>query len=132
MYKSVRHALRVRYNECDPLGIVFNANYLVYTDIAVNELWREHLGGYDTMTGAGLDLAVVEAGVRYFKPLGFDDEFEIEARVDHIGAKSMSVVFDFTRGDDEIASVTMAYVCVESSTKESCAIPDAVREAFTV
>jgi len=34
------HELRVRYGECDPQGIVFNANYLSYFDITVTELWR--------------------------------------------------------------------------------------------
>ena len=36
-----RHPIRVRYNECDPQGHVFNANYLAYFDIAMTELWRE-------------------------------------------------------------------------------------------
>ena len=34
------HELRVRYGECDPQGIVFNANYLAYFDHTVTELWR--------------------------------------------------------------------------------------------
>jgi len=34
-----RHRLRVRYNECDPQGVVFNANYLTF-DITITELWR--------------------------------------------------------------------------------------------
>ncbi len=34
------HELRVRYGECDPQGIVFNANYLLYFDVAFTELWR--------------------------------------------------------------------------------------------
>ena len=33
-----RHSIRVRYNECDPQGHVFNANYLAYFDIAITEL----------------------------------------------------------------------------------------------
>ena len=35
------HRLRVRYGECDAQGIVFNANYLAYVDVALTELWRE-------------------------------------------------------------------------------------------
>jgi len=31
-----RHQLRVRFNECDPQGVVFNANYLVYFDVALS------------------------------------------------------------------------------------------------
>lgn len=131
MYKSVKHRLRVRYNECDPLGIVFNANYLVYADIAINELWREHLGGYESMMESGLDLAVVEANLRYFGPLKFDDEVDIDIRVDHIGDKSMTTVTDLTRGEDEICSITMTYVCIDSETTTSRPVPESIREALT-
>jgi len=34
------HELRVRYGECDPQGIVFNANYLLYFDVAFTDLGR--------------------------------------------------------------------------------------------
>ena len=131
MYKSVTHALRVRYNECDPLGIVFNANYLVYADIAVNELWREHVGGYESMMEDGLDLAVVEANLRYFTPLRFDDEFEAKVRVEHIGEKSMSTVTDLSRGEEEVCSIGMTYVCIDSATKASRLVPDVIRAALT-
>ena len=39
-----RHRIRVRWNECDPQGVVFNANYLAYFDVALTELWREAAG----------------------------------------------------------------------------------------
>ena len=29
------HRLRVRYGECDAQGVVFNANYLMYFDVAL-------------------------------------------------------------------------------------------------
>ena len=38
------HEIRVRYGECDPQGIVFNANYLAYFDVAFTELWRAAVG----------------------------------------------------------------------------------------
>jgi len=132
MYQSTRHRLRVRYNECDPLGVVFNANYLVYADLAINELWREHLGGYEQMMEEGLDLAVVEANLRYFKPLRFDDEFEIEARVEHIGDTSMSISFLIELAEDEMASGNIAYVCVKTGVEGSHPVPDAVRDGLTV
>jgi acyl-CoA thioesterase FadM len=37
MGEPFRHRLRVRYHECDPQGVVFNANYLAYFDIALIE-----------------------------------------------------------------------------------------------
>ena len=73
-----RHRLRVRYNECDPQGVVFNANYLTYFDLTMGELWRE-LGGYQAMVDAGVDMVVAEATIRYLAPLRFDDELELVA-----------------------------------------------------
>ncbi|MBK8295477.1 MAG: acyl-CoA thioesterase [Solirubrobacterales bacterium] len=132
MYKSASTALRVRYNECDPLGVVFNANFMIYADLAVTELWREHLGGYEAMMEEGLDLAVVEANLRYFKPLRFDEEFVAEVRVEKIGNKSMTTAWKLTRAKDAVAAGTFAYVCVTSDTAESRPIPDSIRAALTV
>ena len=68
------HELRVRYGECDPQGIVFNANYLAYFDHTVTELWRASaIGSWDAMVERGLDVVVGEANVRFRSPARFDD-----------------------------------------------------------
>ena len=46
------HELRVRYGECDPQGIVFNANYLLYFDVAFTEMWRAAVGPWQEMVAA--------------------------------------------------------------------------------
>lgn len=37
---SFQYRLRVRYSEVDSQGIVFNANYLNYLDVAITEYFR--------------------------------------------------------------------------------------------
>ena len=64
MTRRFVHRLRVRYHECDLQGVVFNANYLAYFDIALTEFMRETLGSYQELRANGLDLLVVEATVR--------------------------------------------------------------------
>ena len=47
--------LRVRFGECDPQGVVFNAHFLAYFDIGMTELFRAAfgtLGGYQAMVEA--------------------------------------------------------------------------------
>ena len=44
------HRHRVRYHECDPQGIVFNANWLTYFDVTLTEWFREAFGSYDALT----------------------------------------------------------------------------------
>ena len=49
MAEPFSHRLRVRFNECDPQGVVFYANYLMYVDVAMTEFWRAAVGGYAAM-----------------------------------------------------------------------------------
>ena len=83
------HELRVRYGECDPQGIVFNANYLAYFDHTVTELWRASaLGSWEAMVERGVDVVVGEANIRFRAPARFDDLITISARVAHFGTTS--------------------------------------------
>jgi acyl-CoA thioesterase FadM len=37
---AFHHSFRVRWSETDAQGVVFNARYLDYADVAVTEYWR--------------------------------------------------------------------------------------------
>jgi acyl-CoA thioester hydrolase len=128
-----RHRLRVRYNECDPQGVVFNANYLTYFDLTITELWRE-LGGYQAMVDAGADVVVAEARVRYLGPLRFDDEFEVVARVARLGETSMTTEMAVERGGEPVAEGELRHVFITPDGEKS-PIPDGIRaglERFAV
>src|SRR5260370_35054600 len=73
MADSFAHELRVRYGECDPQGIVFNANYLLYFDVAFTELWREAVGPWQEMVGRGIDAGVPRAEIDFRAPARSDD-----------------------------------------------------------
>ena len=111
------HRLRVRYNECDAQSYVFDANYFVYFDIALGELWREALGSYETLTADGLELVVAEAGARFRAPACFDDELVITLEVERLGSTSMvstiGIARDGTRSP-KAASFTSSYVLTVS------------------
>src|ERR1700728_474616 len=97
------HHLRVRYNECDAQGHVFNANYLVYFDVTLTELWREALGSYEALTADGLDLVVAEVQVRFRAPARFDDELEITLEVERLGNTSMVSTIAIARDGETLA-----------------------------
>ena len=113
MSEPFRHSLRVRYNECDPQGVVFNANYLTYFDITMGELWRE-LGGYQEMVDAGVDMVVGEANIRYRDALRFDEEFEIRATVSRLGDTSMTTELILARNGDTVAEGELRHVFIET------------------
>jgi acyl-CoA thioester hydrolase len=121
-----RHRLRVRYNECDPQGVVFNANYLTYFDITMGELWRE-LGGYQEMVEAGVDMVVAEATIRYLGSLRFDDEFEAVARVVKLGDTSMITELVIESGGEPAAEGKLRHVFIEAGGGPTAPIPSAIR-----
>jgi len=125
------HSFRVRYAECDPQGVVFNAHYLAYFDLGLTELWRAALGSYSAMVQAGADLVVVEATVRYRAPARFDDEVEIETRVARLGTTSLLLANRLTRAADAalLAEGEVAYVCVEPSGAKQ-RLPSFLRDAL--
>lgn len=122
------HRLRVRYNECDAQGHVFNANYFVYFDVALTELWREALGSYQALTTEGLDLVVAETGARFRAPARFDDELEITLEVERLGSTSMVSAITISRDGDTLAEGRIVHVFVRAERlDEKTTIPDHVR-----
>jgi acyl-CoA thioester hydrolase len=65
------HCLRVRFGECDPQGVVFNANYFLYFDVAITEFQRQALIPYDEMVASGTDMVVAEARGGFRRAGGF-------------------------------------------------------------
>lgn len=126
MTEPFRHQLRVRYNECDPQGVVFNANYLTYFDLTMTELWRE-LGGYQAMVDAGVDMVVAEARILYRAPLRFDDDFDAQVEIARLGETSMSAEILLARDGEPVAEGELRYVFVESGGGSTAPIPEPIR-----
>ena len=126
MAEPFRHQLRVRYNECDPQGVVFNANYMTYFDLTMTELWRE-LGGYQAMVDAGVDMVVAEARILYRSPLRFDDEFEGLVEIARLGETSMMAEILLARDGEPVADGELRYVFVESGGGAKAPIPEPIR-----
>ena len=126
----LRHRLRVRYSDCDPQGVLFNAHYLTYFDIAITELWREALGSYETMRELGVDLVVAEATVRYRLPVRFDAEVDLIASVSHLGTTSLITAIAIDSEAGRHAEGEIRHVFVELGGHEKTPMPSPVREAL--
>lgn len=125
------HHLRVRYDECDAQGHVFNANYLVYADVALTEMWREALGSYDALLAQGLDLVVAEARVSFRSPARFDDELDVTLAIERLGNTSMTSAIRTVRDGVALVEVGMVHVFVRAEQlHEKAPIPDHVRSAL--
>jgi acyl-CoA thioester hydrolase len=124
------HGLRVRYGECDPQGIVFNANYLLYFDVAFTELWRAAVGPWQEMVQRGVDAVVAEAGLRFRAPARYDDVLALEASVVDLGRTSLTTQIDVVRDGQTLVEGRLRHVFVDAQSWDKTAIPDWVREGL--
>jgi len=120
-------ALRVRYGECDPQGIVFNANYLLYFDVVFTELWRAALGPWQELKDAGVDLVVANANIDFRASAQFDDELVLRARIARLGTTSITSEFDVLRDSALLVSGRLRHVCVSSTDWRKTDLPEWVR-----
>jgi acyl-CoA thioester hydrolase len=128
MGEPFRHQSRVRYAECDPQGVVFNAHYLAYFDTSITELWRAAFGSYQAMLERGLDVVVAEAQVRFRTPARFDDELTLAIAITHLGTTSITSAHRITRGDELVVEGMLRHVTVEREGLTKVAIPDWLRD----
>jgi acyl-CoA thioester hydrolase len=124
------HSLRVRYAECDPQGVVFNANYLTYLDTGITELWREALGGYQQMIDQGLDMVVVETTLRFHRPARFDELIALEIGVSRLGQTSISSAHAIKRDGELLLTADLHHVLVDLGTLAKKEIPEWIREGL--
>ncbi|MEX2218127.1 MAG: thioesterase family protein [Phycisphaerales bacterium] len=73
--------LRIRYSECDPMGVAHHAAYAPWLEIARTELLRETGITYADLERAGTYLVVATLTLNYKRPLFYDDLIEVRTRV---------------------------------------------------
>src|SRR4051812_39683893 len=112
-----RHELRVRFNECDPQGIVFNANYLVFFDIAMTEMFRAAVGSYGAFVDAGTDLVLAESRLVYLAPARADELIAIELSPAHFGTTSMGIDGRIVRDGSVLTQAELRYVAIDPATQ---------------
>jgi acyl-CoA thioester hydrolase len=124
------HELRVRYGECDPQGIVFNANYLLYFDVAFTELWREAIGSWQDMVDSGVDAVVAEANIRFRAPARYDDVLELQARVARLETTSITTEIDVVRNGQVLVQGRLEHVFVDTTSWKRTDMPDWIRSGL--
>lgn len=128
MGEPFTYQLRVRYGECDPQGVVFNANFLAYFDVSLTELWRQAFGSYDAMLDRGVDVVVAEARVRFLAAAHFDELLTLAIGVTHLGNTSIVSDHRIDRDGEPLVEGTMRHVLVEREGLTKTPIPGWMRE----
>jgi acyl-CoA thioester hydrolase len=133
MPSEYRLKRRVQFYETDMAGIVHFSWFFRYMEEAEHAMWRE--AGLSIADGSGLGWPRVEASFEYFRPLKFDDEFEVYLRIAGKDARTIRYEAVITRGDTRIALGRIAIRCVSHKPGEamrSIDIPPEIDSLFQV
>jgi acyl-CoA thioester hydrolase len=127
---AFHHTLRVRYQECDPQGVVYFARYPEYYDIALTQLFREAMGSYQAMVDSGTDMVVAEQSARYVGSARFDEVVDVALAIDKLGTTSMLSSYVISRDGDTLVEGSMRHVFIDVASKTKKPIPDHIRAAL--
>lgn len=127
---AYRWRLRVRWGECDPQGIVFNPNYLLYLDVAFTEWMRTLFGPATEVIARGVDVVLAETSVRFRAAARFDDEIEIGLTPTRLGRGSLTTEFTISRDDTLLTEGWTRHVFVSATTLQARPIPEEMRDVL--
>ncbi len=123
--------LRVRWNEVDAQGIVFNAQYLAYLDVASTGYWRALGLPYPLALKAfGADVVLGSCALDFRAPARFDEQLDCAVRLQALGRTSLTLSATLRRGHVVLLTAEMRYVVVDATSLQPTPIPEALRQAI--
>jgi acyl-CoA thioester hydrolase len=125
--------LNVRFSETDAQGVVHNAVYLVWFEIARVAYLGQFPGGYKGLVEQGIDATTTEAHVRYQDGARFDDELRIHVRARDVRGARFRFEYVVERVNEPAAVVAegwTAHACVNAETLRPTRMPGWLAEAI--
>lgn len=125
--------VRVRFGEVDQQGIVYNGNYMIYTDVAFEEFLRSKGYPYRRLVNEfDSEVCHKKATFEYHSSAYADDLLEVGLRVLKIGNKSFTLGFEVYRQgeDDLLVTAEIVYVGYDTTTRSSRPITATLRRVL--
>lgn len=132
MAYTYTHPHRVRYRECDPMGVVYHTHYLDFFEVGRTEALREVGIRYRDLEDEGIIMPVVEVEVQYHGPARYDDLLRVDVHFEQ--SPTVRVPIDYTvrrDGEDEVLVTGHTTLCfMDAERRRPTRAPAVVRDAF--
>ena len=115
--------IRVRYNECDRMGVLHHSQYLTYFEIGRIEMLRAIGGDYGQIEDDGFFIVVVDAHVNFKRPARFDDLLDLRTRLVRTTLVKLVYEYELKRGETLLATGKTTLAMVDSDGKP-CRLPE--------
>ena len=116
--------VRVRFAETDAQGIVHNAVYLVWFELARIDYLARFRGGYPGLRAEGVEALTIESHVRYLAPARFDDRLVVRARCGDLRGARFRFDYAVDRDGEPVADGWTRHACVDAATHRPRRVPD--------
>ena len=125
---------RVRWSDCDPLGIIYYGAYIRFFEAAEHEMFRAAGLPYEVMrVQRHVQLPRKAFQVEFHSPAQMDELVEIQAGISRIGQTAITMRFEVYCVEDGAhrASASLTVVCVEKESITKRPLPEFVKVALT-
>ena len=78
---SIEIDLAPAFHDCDPMNVVWHGHYFKYFELARCALLQRHDYDYPQMQASGYLFPVVDARVKYVRPLRFAQPLKVQATI---------------------------------------------------
>ena len=103
MLRTHAITIRVRYSECDPMGVAHHSAYAPWFEMGRTELLRASAANgmdYRQMEEQGVLMAVARLEIRYKKPARYDDVLELRTTLTDVGHVKLEHGYELLRASD--------------------------------
>jgi acyl-CoA thioester hydrolase len=107
--------IRVRYAECDPMGVVHHSNYWAYFEYARTEMLRANGVRYRDLEAAGVLFVVYRCACTYKLPIRYDDLVIVRTTIERMTRTRIDHAYKILRGSDLCCEATTVLACVDRS-----------------
>lgn len=109
--------VRVRYVECDPMGLAHHSTYPIWLEMARTEHLRRHGLVYRDLEAAGVLFVVARMSLRYRKPARYDDVLRVAVSMRECAGVKVEHDYRVTREGELLCEAQTTLVCVDREGK---------------
>lgn len=115
--------IKVRYYECDPMGIVHHSNYLRYFECARDEMIESWGYGVEQCQADGITFPVAKAELRFHRPAHMGDTLRVIAEIEELPLAKLVVKQQVLNQKGELCCegvITLGFLSAETGRPTRC------------
>ena len=123
---------RVRYRECDPMGVVYHTHYLDYFEASRTEALRDLGVVYKSLETQGIRMPVIEASIKYKQPAFYDDLLEVTSTIVEPPRTRIHILNEVRRAGEEtlLVSGKVTLCFIDDARNRPIVAPASIVELF--